>query len=63
MWWALLWGAVAGGAVLIGALAGIHLEASARVIGAVMAFGAGVLISAMAFSLTREALTPAAWPR
>jgi zinc transporter, ZIP family len=55
MWWALLWGAVAGGAVLIGALAGIHLEASARVIGAVMAFGAGVLISAMAFSLTREA--------
>jgi zinc transporter, ZIP family len=49
--------------VLIGALAGIHLEASARVIGAVMAFGAGVLISAMAFSLTREALTPAAWPR
>jgi len=55
MWWALLWGGVAGGAVLLGALAGIHLTVSAKVIGVVMAFGAGVLISAMAFSLTREA--------
>ena len=55
MWWALLWGGVAGGAVLLGALAGIYLKASARVIGVVMAFGAGVLISALAFSLTREA--------
>jgi ZIP family zinc transporter len=55
MWWALLWGGVAGGAVLLGALAGIHLKVSAKLIGVVMAFGAGVLISAMAFSLTREA--------
>ena len=55
MWWALLWGGVAGGAVLLGALAGIYLTVSAKVIGVVMAFGAGVLISAMAFSLTREA--------
>ncbi len=55
MWWALLWGGVAGGAVLLGALAGIYLKVSAGVIGVVMAFGAGVLISAMAFSLTREA--------
>jgi len=55
MWWALLWGGVAGGAVLLGALAGIYLKASAEVIGVVMAFGAGVLVSALAFSLTREA--------
>ena len=55
MWWALLWGGVAGGAVLLGALAGIYLKVSAGVVGVVMAFGAGVLISAMAFSLTREA--------
>ncbi len=34
MWWALLWGGVAGGAVLLGALAGIHLTVSAKVIGA-----------------------------
>ncbi|WP_137120481.1 ZIP family metal transporter [Segeticoccus rhizosphaerae] len=55
MWWALLWGGVAGGAVLLGALAGVYLKASPRLIGVIMAFGAGVLISALAFSLTREA--------
>lgn len=55
MWWALFWGGVAGGAVLLGALAGVYLNVSSRVIGVVMAFGAGVLISALAFSLTREA--------
>lgn len=55
MWWALFWGGIAGGAVLLGAVAGIYVKASSKVIGAVMAFGAGVLISALAFSLTREA--------
>ncbi|RNE63815.1 ZIP family metal transporter [Cryobacterium tepidiphilum] len=55
MWWALFWGGVAGGAVFLGALAGIYWRVSSKVIGAVMAFGAGVLISALAFSLTREA--------
>ena len=55
MWWALLWGGVAGGASLLGAAAGIRFKASPRLIGAIMAFGAGVLISALAFSLTREA--------
>lgn len=55
MFLALFWGAVAGGAVLIGALLGIYVKAPARLIGAVMAFGAGVLISAVAFGLTREA--------
>lgn len=55
MWWALFWGCIAGGAVLLGAVAGIYVKASSRMIGAVMAFGAGVLISALAFSLTREA--------
>lgn len=55
MWWALLWGGVAGGASLLGAAAGIRFKASPKLIGAIMAFGAGVLISALAFSLTREA--------
>jgi len=55
MFLALFWGAVAGGAVLIGALLGIYVKAPPRLIGAVMAFGAGVLISAVAFGLTREA--------
>jgi zinc transporter, ZIP family len=49
------WGFVGGAALLVGALLGIYLRASNRVIGIVMAFGAGVLISALAFELTREA--------
>lgn len=37
------------------AAAGIFLTASSRVIGVVTAFGAGMLIRALAFSLTQEA--------
>ncbi|CAI9405966.1 ZIP family metal transporter [Aestuariimicrobium sp. T2.26MG-19.2B] len=55
MWWALFWGAVAGGAVLLGAVLGVYVKGSPRLIGGVMAFGSGVLISALAFSLTAEA--------
>ncbi len=40
MFLALFWGAVAGGAVVISALLGIYVKAPARLIGAVMAFGA-----------------------
>jgi ZIP family zinc transporter len=49
------WGFVGGFALLIGAVAGLALPASQRTIGLVMAFGAGVLISALAFELTDEA--------
>ncbi|HET6626690.1 MAG TPA: ZIP family zinc transporter [Nocardioidaceae bacterium] len=49
------WGFVGGAALLIGALGGIYLPASARAIGLVMAFGSGVLISALSFELTHEA--------
>jgi zinc transporter, ZIP family len=49
------WGFVAGAALLIGGLAGIYLPTSNRFIGIVMGFGAGVLISALAFELTSEA--------
>jgi ZIP family zinc transporter len=49
------WGFVGGAALLIGALLGIYLPVSARLIGLVMAFGAGVLISAVAFELAEEA--------
>jgi zinc transporter, ZIP family len=52
---AAFWGAVGGGALLLGAIAGLTLGASQRAIGLIMAFGAGVLISALAFDLTREA--------
>lgn len=49
------WGFVAGAALLIGALLGIYVRASTRVVGLVMGFGVGVLISAVAFELTMEA--------
>ena len=49
------WGFVGGAALLLGALMGLYLKVGLRVIGLVMAFGAGVLISAVAFELTEEA--------
>ena len=52
---AAFWGFVGGFALLVGALAGMLLKLPQRTIGLVMAFGAGVLISALAFELTAEA--------
>jgi ZIP family zinc transporter len=49
------WGFVGGGALLVGAVIGIFLPVPGRVVGIVMAFGSGVLISALAFDLTNEA--------
>ena len=49
------WGLVGGLALVLGAVAGVARDVPAKVIGAVMAFGAGVLISALAFELTAEA--------
>jgi ZIP family zinc transporter len=49
------WGFVGGAALLIGGLIGVYAPASRRLIGLVMAFGSGVLISALAFELTHEA--------
>ena len=49
------WGAVGGISLLLGALVGLAARPTQRVIGLVMAFGAGVLISALAFELTDEA--------
>lgn len=50
-----MWGVVAGLALLVGAGIGLSLRVPSRVIGLVMAFGAGVLISAVAFELTERA--------
>ena len=51
---AAFWGFVGGAALLVGALIGIGVRTGQRTIGLVMAFGAGVLISALAFELTEE---------
>lgn len=52
---AAFWGFVGGAALLVGAVAGIYLPASTRLVGLIMGFGVGVLISAVAFELTGEA--------
>ena len=49
------WGLVAGSALLVGAAAGYYLNVPKRLIAAIMAFGSGVLISALSFDLMDEA--------
>jgi zinc transporter, ZIP family len=49
------WGLVGASSLLIGAVLGALAGFSDRVIGLVLAFGAGTLISAVAFELTEEA--------
>jgi len=49
------WGLVAGGALVIGAAVGYYMKVPQRVIAAIMAFGSGVLISALSFELIAEA--------
>lgn len=53
--WAALAGLAAGGALLAGAIAAWLVDVPRRVVAAIMAFGAGVLISALAFDLVLEA--------
>src|ERR671933_361128 len=50
-----LWGLIAGSALLLGAAVGFFARVPQRLIAAVMAFGGGVLISALAFDLMDEA--------
>ena len=49
------WGAVAGSALILGALAGYFLKLPKHLIAAIMAFGSGVLILALAFDLMDDA--------
>lgn len=63
VWQAALWGFVGGAALLVGALVGLLTDVPSRTVGLVMAFGAGVLISAVAFELVEDAFDGAgAWP-
>jgi zinc transporter, ZIP family len=50
-----VWGWVAGSALLLGALLGWFLKLPTRLVAIVMAFGSGVLISALSFDLMEEA--------
>jgi ZIP family zinc transporter len=49
------WGLLAGSSLVVGGLIALTVRLSRRVLGLVMAFGAGVLISAVAFELVQEA--------
>lgn len=50
-----LWGLLAGSALLLGAAIGYWVRLSPRIIASVMAFGSGVLISALTFELMESA--------
>jgi len=50
-----LWGALAGSALVFGAVAALTLRVPPKLVAVVMAFGAGALVSALAFDLAEEA--------
>jgi ZIP family zinc transporter len=50
-----LWGAAGGSALVLGALCGYFLKLPKRLTASIMAFGSGVLISALAFDLMDDA--------
>lgn len=50
-----LWGALAGSALVLGAVAALILRIPRRVVALVLAFGGGALVSALAFDLADEA--------
>ena len=50
-----IWGFVAGSALLLGAFLGYFFRIPQRVVASIMAFGAGVLMSAISFELLDEA--------
>jgi ZIP family zinc transporter len=52
---AFIWGLVAGSSLILGGLIALRLEISSRAVGLVMAFGGGVLVSAVAYELVQDA--------
>jgi zinc transporter, ZIP family len=53
---AALWGALAGSALLLGALIGIYTSIKKNIVGLIMAFGTGALIGAASFELLADAI-------
>ncbi|MCL9662366.1 ZIP family metal transporter [Paenibacillus hunanensis] len=56
MWGALMWGAIAGSAVLLGAVVAAFFKIPKKIIGWIMAFGTGTLIGAASFELLEDAI-------
>lgn len=60
---ALIWGTVGGGALVLGSAVAWKWEFPPKIVSSVMSFGAGVLISALAFDLVDEAARSGGlWP-
>jgi zinc transporter, ZIP family len=57
---ACFWGLVGGSSLVIGGVVALRVAITRRVLGLVMAFGAGVLISAVAYELVHEAFETSA---
>ena len=57
---ALGWGLFAGSSLILGGLLALQFPIHERLLGLIMAFGAGVLISAVAYELVAEAFETAA---
>jgi ZIP family zinc transporter len=57
---AFFWGIVAGSSLVLGGVLALRVPIGPRVLGLIMAFGAGVLISAVAFDLVDEAFETSA---
>ena len=60
MWEAAFWGAFSASSLLIGGAIALRWGLSPRIVGLVMGFGAGALISAVAFELIEEAIAASA---
>jgi ZIP family zinc transporter len=58
----LAWGLIAASSLVLGGALALTWRISVRVLGLIMAFGAGVLISAVAYELVEEAVDTAAGP-
>jgi ZIP family zinc transporter len=54
---AFAWGALAASSLLLGGLVALQVRIGGRVLGTIMGFGAGVLISAVAYELVEEAVS------
>ena len=57
---AFFWGLVAGSSLVIGGLVALRAPITRRQVGLIMAFGAGVLLSAVAYELVQEAFETSA---
>jgi ZIP family zinc transporter len=54
-----IWGLVAASSLLVGAVVAFTVQVSERALGLVLAFGAGTLVSAVAYELVEEAIAAA----